>query len=187
MGDISSSLFGTATSKDVDILKRHILSIKRGADAFRDEFQTFGVKFQSYMTKTSHREDLMEKATILNQELINMTFIEGQISQAIVVADLTKWINLLHMYGTQYVSVLLNIATLLHQEADAIETLLRGYLPAFFVPPEILAHVTANITQSLQDRQWEISELVRCTGTSLTVWTLQLPPLARLFLDLPDL
>ena len=55
----------------------------------------------------------------------------------------------MHIYGSQYVTPLIDIRFHLHQTEDAIQTLLQGYLPYYFVPPRELQEVLQGITKEV--------------------------------------
>ena len=104
--------------------------------------------FQSYVVKENKKFDLLRKATKLNGEAITAidSFMQNTMTSQ---QELTQFINVLHIYGTQYVHSLVDIRSHLHQTEKAIQTLLQGYLPYNFVPPAELQDLLEDITQEI--------------------------------------
>ena len=62
---------------------------------------------------------------------------------------LISWINLLHMFGNHYTYVLGDILHQAEEDLVGIKTLLEGFLPPQFIPPELLQETLLKISEQL--------------------------------------
>ena len=83
----------------------------------------YGIRHLLYLLKKVYCQNLI--CTLVKQAIDNEFMF-------------TRLFNILHLYCAQYTDVLLDIKTHLLQTEQAIQTLLQGYLPYYFVPPEDL-------------------------------------------------
>ena len=137
VGRFAKSLFGVSTEEDTRMLAKQIDKISKVTSQNDEEISAILDDFQSYVVKADKKFQLLEKATLLNNEAVNLTktLLKQRITDEF---EITKTINLLHVYGTQYVDTLADIRFHLSQTETAIQTLLNGYLPYHFVPPILL-------------------------------------------------
>ena len=149
VGHFAKSLFGLSTQDDTDLLSKQIQHIKQLTDVNYDQVSFLSDSLQSFIIKSNQRAKLLQKAIVQNTKILNQT-------QSIVFETLTRsvnrllsWINLLHMYGSQYVDTLVDIHGHLLQEEQAVQTLLQGYLPYYFLPPDELGQTLQTISNSL--------------------------------------
>ena len=148
VGRFAKSLFGVSTEEDTTILAKQIKQLQNSAIGNHDQVLHLIDDFQSYVVKENKKFDLLRKATKLNSEAITAidSFMQTTMTSQ---QELTQFINVLHIYGTQYVHSLVDIRSHLHQTEEAIQTLLQGYLPYNFVPPAELQDLLEDITQEI--------------------------------------
>ena len=149
LGRIAKSLFGVSTEQDTKILQSHIEQIGKLSQTNFDQITTFADNLQSFIIKSDKSTKLLERAIKLNHQTINVTqqLISQQMDSAI--HDIVNMINILHTYGSQYVDILVDIRSMLQQQEQAIQSLLQGYLPYLFVPPDELVQTLQEIAETL--------------------------------------
>ena len=91
---------------------------------------------------------LLRKATLFNNDTVNLTkiLLKQRITDEF---EIMKTINLLHVYGTQYVDTLVDIRFHLSQTETVIQTLLNGYLPYYFEPLILFQSALDTITDEV--------------------------------------
>ena len=149
VGKVSKSLFGTATTEDAQILANHIKQIEKKEAISQSYFEVIQDNLQSFMIKSTARADLLDRTIKMNMEYINETRIRTRAQTEELSIQLKQWINILHVYGTQYADTLSDIRFNLNEELHALQTLLEGFLPVYFAPPAKLASVLDNIKHDL--------------------------------------
>ena len=148
VGRFAKSLFGVSTEQDTKVLSDQIKQIQEVAKENVEETVTFSHTFRSYIIKANRKLELLEHATKLNNKAVALltTLWEKSIQSEFRLADL---INVLHTYGAQYVDTLVDIRTHLYQTEHALQTLLQGYLPYYFVPPKELDYALDKIATEI--------------------------------------
>ena len=148
VGRFAKSLFGVSTEEDTTILQKQIKQLYDSTVGQSEQLNTFIDDFLSYVVKDNKKFKLLQKATLLNNQAIRA--ISSLINSTITTEhEFTKIINVLHIYGSQYVDTLVDIQSHLRQTELAIQTLLQGYLPYYFVPPTELQNTLASIRSQL--------------------------------------
>ena len=114
----------------------------------QEDLMTLFDDFQSYIVKQNKNFEFLQNTTLLNHEAL--TFITSLMEKTIdSQQELARLINILHIYGSQYVTTLIDIRSHLHQTEDVIQTLLQGYLPYYFVPLRELQGLLEDITKEV--------------------------------------
>ena len=163
IGRLARSAFGVATVGDIQKVSRAIRTIEEQAEASTRTVLQLQDDLHSYQVTVNDRVTNLRKATELNartlndtiQKLINwkeqidhLTPILQQHSEAI---DMTqKAVTLLHVYATQRTDRLRTLVQESYQRVQAVQTLLKGYLPAHLVPPEALKPILTSVRRFLQ-------------------------------------
>ena len=70
IGDLSHSLFGTATTKDVNRLKAHIVSLENRQETMAQQFQKYSDDLSSFMSISNHRISTMKTSITDNHKAI---------------------------------------------------------------------------------------------------------------------
>jgi hypothetical protein len=137
IGKAAKSLFGTAMDSDVQALEEHVSQFARSNIHIEGQLHTFQKSMKSMMTLMDKRTQLSDKAISLLHERLNLinTFTRDAFQEL--------------AYDNVVNSLLQDIVTHMNSELRAIQTLLTGYLPINFVPPQLLQNILTNITESL--------------------------------------
>ena len=137
VGRFAKSLFGVSTEGDTRILAQQIREIHEDFDACNENTLAITQTFLSYIVKADKKFELLNQAIKLTDEATHLaaTLAKQAIDNEFMF---TRLFNILHLYGAQYTDVLLDSKTHLLQTEQAIQTLLQGYLPYYFVPLEDL-------------------------------------------------
>ena len=149
IGKVSKSLFGTATDEDVDVIKDQIQTVLREQKEATDQVHFVKNSLQSYMLKQNQHSELLSTAIKLNHDSINAFAKAERAALDSTTETLIDWVNILHSFGNHYTSVLNDILYDIDSTMAGIETLLRGYLPIQFVPPELLEKTLTNIAEEV--------------------------------------
>ena len=152
VGDISKSLFGTATVKDQDVLKKHMEEISSMTEENANRITSLEDSLGSYLTKRSEHDELIEKAIQLNQEYINMTMLNVRSQALNIKIYVSDAINFLHLSHMHYVTTLEDIHDLLKRRVRGIHELLRGYLPTELVSLTELKDTLTHVGKELLKR-----------------------------------
>ena len=148
VGRFAKSLFGVSTERDTKILAKQIEQINRNNADNNKDVLAVTQAFQSYIIKADKKFELLNQAVKLTSDATNLA--ANLWNRAIKDEfSFTRLTNILHIYGAQYTGLLLDVKThLLHTE-QAIQTLLQGYLPYYFVPPQDLRYALDTIGYEL--------------------------------------
>ena len=109
VGKVAKSLFGVATTEDTDIMAEQIQTIRNDQELVQDRISLVDKKLYSYMLQSTERQRLLERGLRLNKQLIKES--NQRIRQELhnKGAQLRNWINILYLYGTQYLDNLAGI------------------------------------------------------------------------------
>ena len=149
IGEISKSLFGTATENDIKILSQHIRTIATATDVIKDRVHLFQNSLESYMKKDSDRSELLRDAVVLNNRAINLTRHQFYDSFLNFQEHMIDWINFVHVSGIHYTSSLSDILRELQSLSSGVHNLIRGYLPPQLVKPHDIQQVLTEIKSQL--------------------------------------
>ena len=151
VGKFSKSLFGTATEHDTQIIQSQIAAVTEAQQKSTNEVHFLNSALQSYMIKANKHDDLVAKAVQMNRDSIEAFDRVSQNALRRTSQTLIEWINLLHQFGNHYVFVLSDILIEVDSILSALETLLKGYLPSQFIPPDLmektLNHIATEVSK----------------------------------------
>ena len=150
IGQISKSLFGTATESDVNTLTGHIANIQKMNLLNTDELHRIGSAFDSYMRTENARTANILRVSKLNTRAIELVAEDLELNAAYAI-------NFLHIYGVQTLVLLSDILGKIQQEKLAIQDLLRGYLPLHFIPISTLQTALDKIRHSLSGTSFQLA------------------------------
>ena len=162
IGSISKSLFGTATSGDIEQLKKHILALEENPESFKG-FKRFAAELSSLQVSSNKNFKMIQEGINSNRILINQTF-QGlkdfKDSLTDVLDDVKAHIELLgqvmaimHGINSREINTMLLITSELEKFISGCDVLLRGYVPVQIVPPQQLLEIIGNISDYLQQNQ----------------------------------
>ena len=86
IGTISKNLFGLATTKDINILKQHIVALETEPETFKG-FQKFEQQLSSAQIETNENLKRIHEDIIQNRKHINETFNELDILERTLTRD----------------------------------------------------------------------------------------------------
>ena len=149
IGDISKSLFGTATETEVNQLNSHIAGIQKMTRLNTGEIHKLGTTLESFVKTENERTQAVLHAVELNNEAISVMQSE--------FSDIARAINVLHLYGVQTVTILMDILRAIQLEKAALQDLMRGYLPPYLVPISLLQDVLKEVRESVKDTVFRLA------------------------------
>ena len=151
IGQFSKALFGTATMSDVVMLQKQIDAIETTSNHEVEYLKITLESMQSYQQTLNTRITNLKRAAELNKNLLNSTIQTlnqwrtrlQQLSvtvrhQAIEIQKTRIAVNLLHTYSVQQVHMLEGLLRDSEMRVQAVQTLLEGYLPIYYIPPHKL-------------------------------------------------
>ena len=157
IGDISSSLFGTATEADVNVLKKHINILEKQGNLEMDKITHVDKELHSLIHKTNDRVTNIIKAVNINRnDIVTM----NQMLAKVVIRGEVEWtlLNLRLNYLTKFVKIMFRQSTyfkeiemLAQTWLNGLQTLLDGYLPFHFVSATDISMVINEVQSVLQN------------------------------------
>ena len=149
IGEVSKSLFGTATESDIKVLAQHIQQIASNDNVIRNQVNVLQNSLTSYMRKDNDRAELIRDANVINQKAINLTRYQFYSSLLQVEEYMIDWFNFVHVSGVHYTSSLSDILREIQIITTRIHTLIQGFLPVELISPTQLELVLSNIKSEL--------------------------------------
>lgn len=146
IGQFSKSLFGTATTDDVNVLAKHINALTKKTLKIVDALQQHGAHLSSYMTATNKHMDYLMKGIKANENEIKI--IRNRVKSGIL--------KLQETFGdmSNFVTSVIEQAEHLNHKFDefklGIVNLAEGKLSPAIIPPSSLHDVMNNIHSILQ-------------------------------------
>ena len=162
-GSIAKSLFGTATVKDVNILKQHMEELAKAVSQRDMTLKHDRLNMQSYQVTLNKRVENLNRGIKANMNIISemtVTFqnwssaVTGRIARVEKQARLNeKGINILHSYVAHHIHALSSLQAESYRVLDAIQTLISGYLPTYFITPQMLVELLKEISERLESQR----------------------------------
>ena len=159
IGTVSKNLFGTATVKDVEALKSHIIALETSPEAFAG-FQKFKNQLSSLEIESHKNFQVLLDGVNKNKMLINESFqqmdrLQYYWSQDIEdvnanVKALGQVSTIMHSINAHEVSTMLLMITEMDKLINSYNILLKGYLPLDLIPPDRIHTILRNITDYLR-------------------------------------
>lgn len=153
VGDMSKSLFGTATFHDVKILAAHIAVLHKQDGQFTKAFQQFGNHMQSAMSSIDKRVSNSFRAIQDNHAAISELGQETQRSFSTLLAG----VNLAGMMQKQ-AQLTNNVLRQAEEFYLGIQTLVQGKLSPSLLPPEAIKEIL-NKTQMIISERYPTFQL----------------------------
>ena len=151
VGEISKSLFGTATTKDQDVLTTHIEDITDRTSNVNERLTSLEDSLGSYLVQQTTHDELIERAMTINEQYINLTAIQLQRETRQVELRVAEAINFVHLTNLHYTTTLNDIYLEIKSKVDAVHDLLRGYLPKELVSvkemKDTITHVASEVSK----------------------------------------
>ena len=157
VGEVSKSLFGTATTKDQTVLKHHIEEIASATVTTDNRLSSLEDSLGSFLQKQSSHDDMFEKAIALTQEYLNVTELEMERQRNDLKLQFADAINVLHLSELHYVATLNDIYQELKGQVDGMHDLLEGYLPRKLITAKELRNVLKHVSSELATRRAELT------------------------------
>lgn len=151
VGKVSKSLFGTATTDDVNALASQINYMYGQTIDVKGRLIYLGNELHSYMTKNNHEDELLQYAISLQHRETNLMFNTLSASTRNLSTSLVFWINVLNVFGTDFSIYLRHLYEIAQKELIGVESLLQGKLPPELVEPDILAESLKTIQSKLSN------------------------------------
>lgn len=151
VGVAAKFLFGLSTEHDTKMMQSQIAHIRADHHLEHNQIRAYTRQLRSYMIQTTERQRLLKEGIVLNRKSIDtsMALISNRVDHE--TNRIRASMNILHVYGVQYADTLADIRYALSQEIQATQTLLEGYLPIYFVPPDVLSKVLTAVQEKLAD------------------------------------
>ncbi len=150
IGDLSHSLFGTATSKEVNILKEHINTIVQQTNSITHSFSSQTGKMQSYMTAVDNRMTNIMRAADANHKEI------GEL-----IRHMSKVVNMVEQvekYSDAAMSAVVMQTKVSHQLEQKVQSMLHGVyslmqgkLSPSLIPPSVIHKLVDHINHQLSE------------------------------------
>ena len=148
IGQLSRSLFGTATEEDLQIVVAHMQAISKSQSALLSGFQRHTETMSSFVSLTQDRINNLDQIMKIQYETIVKS----------IKAD-HEWVqqhgtNLNVLMYEMFTSVfdLVPLQNQVQQLANAIEHLVAGFLPVSFITPSQLRETITDIEETLLER-----------------------------------
>lgn len=142
VGSISKSLFGTATSEDVDSLRRHVNLMTRKFHELAETFAHNEGTMSSMITHVNDRMDNFEKF-IGDTKAMEQDFLLTMITHQKEMLTNALAIN--------YTSKIVELRMHLNNILDSIRSLSNGNLPTYLVKPDIIKDAIDEVTYKLEE------------------------------------
>jgi hypothetical protein len=145
IGDISKTVFGTATTQDVELLAQHIQAMQMQQTKAFKILSQHEEDISSFMFKSDNRiNDLVKELNQTHDALVylNRKFQSDTQNQIVTF-------NLLSALLSQTVQQHFSIRAEMTKFQSSILDLVSGKLPAILIPPNILSHSINEIQQIL--------------------------------------
>ena len=159
IGTVSKNLFGTATVKDVETLKSHIIALETNPESFKG-FRKFQKQLSSLEVEAHENFKLLQDGVNKNKMLINESFhemdrLQYYWSQEMEdvnanVKALGQVSTIMHSINAHEVSTMLLMITEMDKLINSYNVLLKGYLPLDLIPPARIQTILRNITDYLR-------------------------------------
>ena len=148
IGDLSHSLFGTATEKDLDVLRRHMNNMVSVEKKFIEAFHSESDSMHSYMTANTQQINNILTTVHLNHDSLVTLHNEMEHSLNQVVKTFS---TLMHILINQ-TTALNFLSHQLDNFFHGIEKLQNGQLSPFLIPPHVLQTCLDEVHQKLVQR-----------------------------------
>ncbi|VDI64062.1 Hypothetical predicted protein [Mytilus galloprovincialis] len=148
IGSISKSLFGTATTKDVNRLAKHVNILIRRNNEFAKDITHHDKLLSSYMSKTNKRFDNIILGIKNNYEGIQNITKET----AKFISQFEKLSIKLSKFLLKQMNETAEINKYLEELKIAVHELVKGKLSPFLISPQNLKHTIQHIQSILNDK-----------------------------------
>lgn len=148
IGQFSKSLFGTATTDDLNILARHINELTRRTMKIANSLEQHGTHMSSFMSKANTRMDNLMKG-IKNNEMA-ITYVHGQIQTSFrnLQSNFEQMTDIL----TRQIQHSNHLSHQLDELKLGIIDLVKGRLSPLILQPELLKRTISNIQKLLNSK-----------------------------------
>jgi hypothetical protein len=145
IGDLSKTLFGTATVKDLQILAKHVQSITSKNQRITDLLSQHETDLSSFISQADHRfHDLVEKLTFNQHEITNLAKQFGDYA-----ADSEVIFSTTINYLTKVLRSVLTIDAKLDKLCNAIVQIAQGKLNPTLITPGMIQNSLHHIQNIL--------------------------------------
>ena len=146
IGQLSKSLFGTASSEDVEILAKSVKQISETVNQELDIFKRTTGDMSSYMQKSNAQMDRLVK-NVQDISLENFRFMENYTNDYNVRMSYANNVTLYMIKWIFHSNILLN-----HYESylQAVTTLSAGHLSSFLIDEETLKKALVHVQEEIQ-------------------------------------
>ena len=150
VGEVSKSLFGTATTKDRDVLSRHIAEISSTSVSNEDRINSLEDTLGSFLKKRSLHDRLVENGIALVEDYANLT--ARRLHQQVLDAkqEVAEVMNLVHLLELHYVDALRDMYEEMKTQMEGIHELMKGYLPRNLISVTELKTTMTHIENGLR-------------------------------------
>ena len=148
VGDLSSTLFGTATNKQVKVIARHMKVLKEQTGMLKHVFQEQSENFISHMHTEDRRMTNAIKAIQSNHEIIDKFTITVQAK----FGHLVVAVGLIVEHLTEQVELSAELERRVENLNIGVKDLIHGRLTPLLIPPSIMRDTVSNISQALNTR-----------------------------------
>ncbi len=151
IGDLSHTLFGTATTKEVNILKEHINAMIKTSNGIAHSFSLHSDKMQSFMTTVDKRiSNVMQSVQDNHREIVEVVRQMNKVSN-MVKQEETVMLSAVTVL-LKHTKIAAQIEQKVRQFMEGVYNLLQGKLSPNLVPPEIIQHTVSEINTKLQNK-----------------------------------
>ena len=151
IGDLSHTLFGTATSKEVETLREHINTIVRQTNVISHSFSNHAGKMESYMTAVDERMTNIMSSVQANHRELNE-----------VIYQTSKMMNMVQQiekFSASALSTLIRQTRVAHQIEGKVQAMLQGVyqlmqgkLSSSLVSPRVIQNLIIHINSQLNTK-----------------------------------
>ncbi|XP_077869057.1 uncharacterized protein LOC144360018 [Saccoglossus kowalevskii] len=165
VGKVSKSLFGTATSNDVNILRRHVAALESSTEVMTDQIVAYEDDLNSYVFTTNKRignalngikenheaiysivSDLSQWRKRLNRMELNQEALEKELNYE------RRSTHLMFRYAIQRLQALQLLERETQRRVSSIDVLLQERLPLQLVGPRVLGDALRAVRKKLRKK-----------------------------------
>lgn len=156
IGELSSSLFGTASEEDVSKLAKYILLLKSNQDKILHSFQHHEGNLASFMKNVDNRFVNAVRGIEINHNMVNK-LASNLISATSYIQGNVRLSNIMD----KLMHIALRVLNRVEELVQGFHQLSQGKLSPYLIPQEIMHHIIANIKQKLskQYSQFQIANV----------------------------
>lgn len=148
IGEIEKSLFGTATTADVNKVLKHVGQFENSINSLDNHFNKLEDDFSSLSKAELKRDKEFQKLAMIQTEKSDALLNYVNDTAQDVQSRLSDILISLHRYDIQEVLVLKNVKEVMEKELDSLHVLTNGYLPTYWVPPHNLEKTLTKISEA---------------------------------------